>query len=331
MSGELPIIDISDLKNGVDPALVARQIHDACINVGFFYIMEHGISEGLQTDLENASKEFFQLTESEKMAIRMELAGKAWRGYFPVGNELTSGKPDLKEGIYFGEQLPDDDERVTSGMPLHGQNLFPERPSQLRSVVLRYIDEMTQLGHTLMRGISLSFGRDPDFMHRIYTSDPLVLFRIFHYPAQKKQSMDQWGVGEHTDYGLLTILKQDDAGGLQVKSRHGWIDAPPVEGTFICNIGDMLDRLTGGYYRSTPHRVLNTSGRGRLSYPFFFDPGMHAVLKPIAIDSRESIEDDSVSRWDKASVHAFDGTYGDYLLGKVSKVFPELGSGNLGA
>ena len=81
-----------------------------------------------------------------------------------------------------------------------------------------------------------------------------------------------WGVGEHTDYGLLTILRQDDTGGLQVKSRSGWMDAPPIPGSFVCNIGDMLDRLTRGMYRSTPHRVLNMSKRSRLSFPFFFDP-----------------------------------------------------------
>jgi isopenicillin N synthase-like dioxygenase len=136
------------------------------------------------------------------------------------------------------------------------------------------------------------------------------------------ESSDAWGVGEHTDYGLLTLLAQDELGGLKVKTARGWIDAPPIEGTLVCNIGDMLDRLTGGQYRSTPHRAKNVSGRGRLSFPFFFDPDFDAEIVPLPGFALTA--DDRDTRWDKASVHDFSGTYGDYLLSKVSKVFPEL-------
>jgi isopenicillin N synthase-like dioxygenase len=131
-------------------------------------------------------------------------------------------------------------------------------------------------------------------------------------------------VGEHTDYGLLTILKQDDTGGLQVKSRAGWMAAPPIAGTFLCNIGDMLDRMTGGRYRSTPHRVQNVTRRDRLSFPFFFDPNFNAEIKPIEIPASAAVQSDREERWDHASVHEFQGTYGDYVLAKVSKVFPQL-------
>jgi isopenicillin N synthase-like dioxygenase len=130
-------------------------------------------------------------------------------------------------------------------------------------------------------------------------------------------------VGEHTDYGLLTLLAQDDCGGLQVKSRDGWIGAPPIADTLVCNIGDMLDRLTGGFYRSTPHRVRNVSGRDRLSFPLFFDPRWDAVIEPLP-ERAAHARDDSGERWDRANVHVFRGTYGEYLLGKVGKVFPEL-------
>jgi isopenicillin N synthase-like dioxygenase len=123
---------------------------------------------------------------------------------------------------------------------------------------------------------------------------------------------------------VLTILRQDEVGGLQVKSRGRWIPAPPVPGAFVCNIGDMLDRMTRGLYRSTPHRVLNASGRGRLSFPFFFDPAFDARIEPIDLRGAPSPPDDREERWDKASVHDFHGTYGDYILGKVAKVFPEL-------
>lgn len=192
----------------------------------------------------------------------------------------------------------------------------------MKATVLEYLQALTQTAHALMRGISLSLGLDADYFDKRYTADPLILFRIFHYPAQKPTTEQQWGVGEHTDYGLLTILKQDGVGGLQVKSQGAWIDAPPIANTFVCNIGDMLDRMTGGLYRSTPHRVLNTSGKSRYSYPFFFDPNFEAPVQRIENAARSS--DDRHQRWDNESVHDFEGTYGDYLLRKVSKVFPEL-------
>ncbi|MCI0391082.1 MAG: hypothetical protein MOB07_20235 [Acidobacteria bacterium] len=153
----------------------------------------------------------------------------------------------------------------------------------------------------------------------------ISMFRIFNYPPYdgSPEGEPPWGVGEHTDYGLLTILKQDEAGGLQVKSQTRWMDAHPVPGSFVCNIGDMLDRLTGGRYHSTPHRVRNLSNRDRLSFPFFFDPNFNAEVAPIALD--ESMPDDRDERWDRASVREFRGRYGDYLLSKVAKVFPQLG------
>src|SRR5262249_3667439 len=120
------------------------------------------------------------------------------------------------------------------------------------------------------------------------------------------------------------ILLQDDAGGLEVRSRSRWVSAPPVPGSFVCNIGDMLDRMTRGLFRSTPHRVRNLSGRDRLSFPLFFDPSFFARVQPIELHGSQAPPDDRDERWDRSSVHAFEGTYGDYLLKKVEKVFPEL-------
>jgi isopenicillin N synthase-like dioxygenase len=259
------------------------------------------------------------------MKIRMALGGRAWRGFFPVGAELTSGKPDQKEGLYFGAELGDDDPAVRAGRPLHGRNLFPERPAELRAAVLDHLAAMTRLGHRLMEGIALGLGLERSFFRDRYTRDPLILFRIFHYPPLPAgvEAESLWSVGEHTDYGLLTILMQDSIGGLAVKTKSGWIEAPPIEGAFVCNIGDMLDRMTGGVYRSTPHRVRNRSDRGRLSFPFFFDPGWNATIEPIPTGA--AVRDDSDERWDRASVHDFSGTYGDYVLRKVGKVFPDLG------
>jgi len=323
---DLPIIDVAPLVDeapGV--ARVAQQIGAACRDTGFFYAVGHGVDGALASRLESASRQFFELDLAEKSRIRMDLGGRAWRGYFPVGGELTSGIADDKEGLYFGAELDQRDPRVIAATPLHGRNLFPRRPD-LRGPVLAWLNEMTGLAHALMRGIALSLGLDANYFFDRYTRDPLILFRIFNYPGMpaRAPSSDRWGVGEHTDYGVLTILKQDDVGGLQVKSRSGWVAAPPVADAFVCNIGDMLDRMTRGLYRSTPHRVMNESQVDRMSFPFFFDPNFDVVVKPIETLAVDAFVDDRELRWDRSSVHAFDGTYGDYVLQKVGKVFPAL-------
>lgn len=323
---QVPVIDVAPLvHHTVRRAEAAAQIGAACRDAGFFYVVGHGVDESLCQQLDALSREFFAWSERDKMAIAMSQGGRAWRGYFPVGRELTSGRPDRKEGLYFGEELPVDHPAVRARTPMHGPNLFPGIPG-FRQTVLRYLDALTDLGHAVMSGISLGLGLDEHYFRLRYYSHPLILFRIFNYPGATAPTGGDtaWGVGEHTDYGLLTILRQDDIGGLQVKSRSRWIEAPPIPGSFLCNIGDMLERLTHGIYRSTPHRVLNTSSRDRLSFPFFFDPSFDARMLPVEGVANDALTDDSAARWDHASVHDFSGTYGDYLLKKVSKVFPEL-------
>jgi isopenicillin N synthase-like dioxygenase len=322
-SGTLPVIDVGPLADAAASeaaAAVAGRIQAACREYGFFYVTGHGVPSTLVAELAEASAEFFALPDADKLEIGMERGGRAWRGYFPVGGELTSGRPDLKEGLYFGTELPDDDPRVRAGLPLHGRNLFPRQIPRLRELVLSYLDLMTSAGQSVLAGIALSLGLDARYFADGYTADPTVLFRIFSYPPSPP-GFSGWGVGKHTDYGLLTLLAQDDNGGLQVAGSAGWIDAPPIPGTFVCNIGDMLDRLTDGWYRSTPHRVRNLSGRPRLSLPFFLDPGFADEVPPLPV--RAAVVDGD-HRWDGQDLRAFNGTYGDYLLGKVSKVFPQL-------
>jgi isopenicillin N synthase-like dioxygenase len=321
----LPVIDMASLF-GRDDARgrerIAGEIHEACRRTGFFYVRSHGIDEDLISRLRAASNAFFALPEEEKLQIGMSRGGRAWRGYFPIGGELTSGKPDLKEGIYFGAELGPDDPRVHAGLPMHGANLFPPQVPDLRDAVLGYLSAAEKTAHAVMEGIALSLGLRADYFQAQYTRDPTILFRIFHYP-NAGDSFDGWSVGEHTDYGLLTLLWQDETGGLEVKASEGWITAPPIPGTLVCNIGDMLDRLTGGYYRSTPHRAKNVSGKDRLSFPFFFDPAFDAEIISLPEHAR-AIVDDRNSRWDRESVHDLTGTYGRYLLSRVARVFPDL-------
>jgi isopenicillin N synthase-like dioxygenase len=308
----LPVIDISD------PATAAPAIEAACRSSGFFYVKGHGVPGSLTDRLDAAARAFFALPEQDKMEIAMARGGRAWRGFFPVGAELTSGVPDRKEGVYFGTELGPDAPQVRAGLPLHGANLFPGQVPDLRPVVLEYMALLSEVAQRVLRGVALSLGLPAGYFEQSYTADPTVLFRIFHYPPSEPGS-DEWGVGEHTDYGLLTLLLQDGNGGLQVRTPDGWLDAPPIPGTFVCNIGDMLDRMTGGWYRSTPHRVRNLSGNERLSFPFFFDPDFSQEVPPLPATGHAGGQ-----RWDGQDLRAFTGTYGAYLVGKVGKVFPEL-------
>lgn len=319
----IPVIDLGDLISDTsNKRVIADQMDVACRHTGFFYVRNSGVNPLLIKRLEAVSHEFFSRSIEEKMGIEMKKSGKAWRGYFPVGGELTSGKPDIKEGLYFGEELDSRSPLVRASLPLHGSNLFPSQIPEFRNLVIEYIHQLTTLGHHLMRGLSLALGLDEFYFRDQYTKDPFVLFRIFNYPLQSGDSItrEEWGVGEHTDYGLLTILHQDQSGGLEVKSGGNWIQAEPIENTFICNIGDMLDKATAGIYKSTLHRVRNKSVKSRLSFPFFFDPNYFSRVCPIFSDSSQP---DS-PRWDNQNLHLFSGTYGSYIESKVSKVFPDL-------
>ena len=318
------MIDIEPLRSGRDAGAVEAAIDAACREVGFFSIWGHGVDRALADDLEREARRFFALPDTTKAAIAMARGGRSWRGWFPVGGELTSGRPDLKEGLYFGEELPPTDPRVVEGRPLHGPNLVPAAVPLMRPLVLEWIDAMAGVARAVLRGVAGALGVGGTWFEDHLTGSPTTLFRIFHYPPSPPSGSEAgWGVAEHTDYGLLTVLRQDSAGGLQVHGRRGWIDVPPDPDTFVCNIGDMLDRMTGGLYRSTPHRVRNTSGRSRLSFPYFFDPGWDAVVTALPA---HAVADGpgGGERWDGADVHAWSGTYGEYLTGKVARVFPDL-------
>ena len=297
------------------------RIDAACRRHGFFVVTGHGIDRTLFDDLEDASRRFFAVPAEDKAEIAMARAGRAWRGWFPPGGELTAGVPDGKEGIYFGAELGPEHPRVAAGTPLHGANLFPSDPPELRPLVLAVLDELTSLGQRLLRLVARGLGLDAGWFEHTVTSDPTILFRIFHYPAAGEVAGAEWGVQEHTDYGLLTILRQDDVGGLEVRGPDGWIEVPPAPDAFVCNIGDMLERMTGGRYRSTPHRVRRPA-RSRLSFPFFFDPSWDAEIVPIPGLGAPS--GPPPTRWDGRSVFDHEGTYGEYLTAKVVAVFPAL-------
>lgn len=325
----LPVVDVSPLLAMGPAEAVARaagEIDAAAREYGFFYAEGHGVDDALFDRLEAVSHRFFALPEAEKARIAMAKGGTAWRGWFPLGGELTSGLPDRKEGLYLGEELGSDDPRVAAGWPLHGANLWPEALPELREAVDAYLVASIGAAEALMRGMAVALGLSPDHFAARLTRRPTLLFRIFHYPPGAPDEPG-YGVGEHSDYGLLTLLGQDSNGGLAVRARDGsWIDVPPRDRALVINIGDMFERLTLGRYRSAPHRVINRSRRDRLSYPLFFDPDFTATVAPLPIEAEASPDQ---ARWDGIDVHAATGTYGDYLIGKVGKVFPELASNTL--
>jgi isopenicillin N synthase-like dioxygenase len=317
----LPLIDVSALRDpSADHGPVARQIDDACRRFGFFRIAGHGVPAEQLAELERLAREFFAQPEAVKAEIAMVHGGAAWRGWFPLDGELTSGRPDHKEGIYFGTELGADHPAVRAGRPLHGANLFPATPSGLGPAVLQWIAAMTALGAVLLRAVALGLALPADWFERHVTADPTVLFRIFRYPPGYS---DGWGVAEHTDYGLLTILATDRHDGLQVHGPDGWIEVPSDPEVFVVNLGDMLDRMTEGRYRSTPHRVVNRTGGTRLSFPCFIDPSWDAECPAMPLGGSPP-PDDAARRWDGTSVRGWEGTYGEYLTAKVAKVFPEL-------
>ena len=326
----IPVIDIGPMldPNAMDGerTRVARLVDACCRDSGFFGITGHGVAAGLQDRLDTAARMFFDQPDAVKSEIAMHHAGSAWRGWFPVGGELTSGRPDRKEGIYFGLEHGNDHPRVASGTALHGANLFPTEPTELRDLVHQWMEAMRSVADAVLRAMAIGLRLPATWFEDDLTADPTVLFRIFHYPPQPVQDDVDWGVGEHTDYGLITLLAQDHHGGLQVRSPRDdtWIDVRPADDVLICNLGDMLDRLTGGRYTSTPHRVRNVSGESRLSFPYFFDPSWDATVSAEPLIDNDGHGITTRTRWDGANLQAWDGIYGDYLTNKVAKVFPEL-------
>jgi isopenicillin N synthase-like dioxygenase len=318
----VPLVDVTGLTADAVPHATASEIDAACRDVGFFSVVGHGVDPTLAPRLDALAREFFDRPEREKDAVAMPRGGTAWRGWFPLHGELTSGTPDHKEGYYFGRELPVDDPRVRARLPLHGPNLFPTVPADLRPALLAYLDALEDLGHRLTRAVAVALGLPAATLTDRWFRDPIVLLRLFRYPPADTTSPAE-GVGEHTDYGFLTLLWQDDSGGLEVRSGDTWVEVPPQPDAFVCNIGDMLDRITGGRYRSTAHRVRSPAARDRISIPFFFDPDWDARLDELALPGPRPA-DDADRRWDRTSVHGFDGTYGDYLTAKVAKVFPAL-------
>jgi isopenicillin N synthase-like dioxygenase len=285
---QLPIINLSTFLHGTasDRKRVAVEIGRACRDIGFFAISHHDVSPALVNRTFALCAEFFALPTEEKAAIDIKKSANH-RGWFSVGGEnLDPAKQtsagDFKEGIKIGQDLPTNHILVTEGVALHGPNQWPSRPAEFTPTLREYYYVMTNLARELMRAFALALELDEGFFDDKFTR-PMATAGPLHYPPQAGQiTEEQLGAGAHTDFGALTILAQDDAGGLQVRSLSGaWIDVPPMPGAFVVNVGDMMARWTNDLFTSTVHRVINVSGRERYSIPFFFDPNHDAPVEAL--------------------------------------------------
>lgn len=273
-AANLPVIDISPMAGGSEQskAAMATTLREACEHSGFFYVSGHGIDSALIEQVFNASKQFFDLPMADKLLVD-KAQSKANRGYEPLrGQTLEAGAPpDLKEGFYIGEEVAADDERALTRFNT-GPNQWPHSIADFRPAMERYYAAMEALSARIMAALALSLSLPEDFFAD-FCEHPLCTLRLLHYPPQPgNPEPGEKGCGAHTDFGGITVLLLDDKPGLQVWDAGGerWIDANPIPGTFVVNLGDMIARWTNDRYRSTLHRVVNLSGHERYSVPFFF-------------------------------------------------------------
>jgi isopenicillin N synthase-like dioxygenase len=270
----IPVIDFSRFPSGKleDRQALADDVRRACLTSGFFYLKSTGVSSQMTAGILNAAREFFARPEAVKNSLSKENS-PAGRGYEKMrGQRLEAGaQADLKEGFVMGTHLPPNDPRVIAGWSQHGPNQWPADMPDWRATLESYHRAMVALARQVMAAIALSLAIEENYFDDAF-EDSIATVRLLHYPPQAPDAgADARGAGAHTDWGAVTILLQDEVGGLQIRDGDRWIDAPPVPNAFIVNLGDLMPRWTNGMYRSTVHRVINRSGRERYSVAFFFD------------------------------------------------------------
>lgn len=271
---DIQVIDLAPASSSDASArkAVAWEIHKACRDTGFFYVANHGVSHDLMAGQLAWAQRFFALPLEDKMKLDMS-RNKGPSGYEAMKLQTLDlgSPPDLKEGFQFHREV---DAQTSADRGYRGGNLWPENLPGFRAQMDAYHAAVMQLGKKLMSLLALSLDLPEDYFAQ-GLEDLMCSVRLLHYPPQPADSAyNQLGAGAHTDWGSITMLLQDDCGGLEVQHASGdWIRATPIPGTFIINLGDMVRRWTNDVYRSTMHRVLNNvSNRDRYSVAAFFNP-----------------------------------------------------------
>jgi isopenicillin N synthase-like dioxygenase len=319
-TGTIPIISMAPAADGPRGRFaVAREIHRAARDTGFFYLVDHGVAASMLDAQLLWTRRFFALPPDEKMRIKLDQS-PAMRGYEPIaGQVLDSGSPpDLKESFYVGEELAVDHPLVRACIPNHGPNQWPQHLPGFREQMYAYFAVMQALERRTLRLLALSLDLAEDYFEPMY-HEPMSILRLLHYPPHPASARpNQLGAGAHTDWGLLTFLLQDDIGGLEVRDADGrWMRATPIAGSFVVNLGDMIVRWTNGLYHSTMHRVLNNvSGRDRYSVPFFGTPRHDARVETLA----NCISADNPARFAPC-------TAGEHLAEMYRKTYGEAAAG----
>lgn len=290
------MIPVIDLASGG----VVDEFRTAYSEVGFAYLTGHGIAQSLIDDVFTAAHEFHALPLATKMAIELN---EIHRGFIPINTSTDRKstlanvrKPNQSESFMMMREAGPDDPDVLAGAYLAGANHWPAMPG-FREVVVAYEQAMLQLAERLTEIVAVVLNDSDRVIPRSFER-PTTWLRLLHYPPQPPTSPDDlYGSAPHTDFGFITLLAQDDVGGLQVQSPAGqWLDAPPLAGAFVMNVGQMLHQWSNGILRATPHRVINRSGRERYSVPFFFDPNVATEIGPLpsCVDSEHPAQFKSV-------------------------------------
>ncbi|MEZ5741637.1 MAG: 2-oxoglutarate and iron-dependent oxygenase domain-containing protein [Burkholderiaceae bacterium] len=313
-----------DLARGQSPDAIATQLETALTLAGFFYLAGHGIAPTVRDTLIGQMHQFFEGPESRRKAIAINQHN---RGYLARGEARMYGaaRADLKEVFFFGRELADDDPDLLAGVPLCAPNQWPLEQPGFRPAVLAYLSQVGLAARQLLQGFALLLGCPVDFFEAYYQR-PLSRGQLIHYPAPPADAApDQFGVAEHTDFGSITLLYQHTPG-LEVLGRDGeWIAAPPIDGTLVVNIGDLLERWTAGALPSTRHRVRNQTGQGRYSVAIFFDPSPTATIDPRDIATARQAAGLAPQWRDSQRVREFEPVgAAEYIIGRSKGVFAQF-------
>jgi len=279
---EIPVIDISQLREGRPggAARVGEAMREAAEAVGFFYVSGHGIPRERFETAHAASREFFARPLEEKNRVRINAHH---HGFLRVGEAkmYDDAHADLKESFVWGLDLPDDHPALTADNPFLGRNQWPAAPVGFRGALYALFEAELSLAVDLMRAFAAGMGLpEESFIQAV--DRPIARGSTLYYPPQPVDAeREQFGVAPHTDFGVLTILWQDPTGGLEVQNAAGeWVTAHPIPDTLVVNVGDLLARWSNDGFASTPHRVVNRSGRERYSMVLAWDPNFETVIDP---------------------------------------------------
>ncbi|MGW0555637.1 isopenicillin N synthase family dioxygenase [Streptomyces sp. NPDC002926] len=281
---QLPVIDLSAADRGPQSrALLHAQLHSAAHDVGFFQLTGHGVGEAETAALTGAMRAFFALPEADRLAVS-HLNSPHFRGYTRTGDERTGGSRDWRDQLDIGAERPA--HIPGPGEPgywwLEGPNQWPAALPALRTAALGWIDRLSGVAHKLLHELLAAIGAPPDFYDEIFADRPHLHLKLVRYPGSAGDGSEQ-GVGAHKDYGFLTLLHQDEIGGLQVQRGDGLFhEVPPIPGAFVVNLGELLEVATNGYLLATNHRVVSPAGATeRYSVPFFYNPRLDARIAPV--------------------------------------------------